>query len=135
MHNSDAAAQLLEDAGLGGVSPAAGAAVAAGVAAPDRVDRPGILVVEVQLVEVQPELVIGQLDLPSATEASMLLLNQIQVLNQILVPGCNERYPRSISHQVGRLGRRASAAWAYTLAGTGRRSHTRPSFARTSRVR
>ena len=48
MHHPDAAAQLLEDAGLGGVSPAAGAAVAAGVAAADRVDRPGVLVVEVQ---------------------------------------------------------------------------------------
>ena len=43
MHHPDAAAQLLEDAGLGGVWPAAGAAVAAGVAAPDRVDRPWIL--------------------------------------------------------------------------------------------
>jgi hypothetical protein len=81
MHHPNAAAQLLEDAGLGGVSPAAGAAVAAGVAAPDRVDRPGILVVEVQLVEVQPELVIGHLDLQAATEASKLLLNQIQLLN------------------------------------------------------
>ena len=54
---------------------------------------------------------------------------------RLQVPGCKEPYPRSISYQVGRLGRRASAAWAYTLAGTGRRSHTRPSFARTSRVR
>jgi hypothetical protein len=60
MHHPDAAAQLLEDDGLAGVSPAAGAA---GVAAADRVDRPGILVVEVQLVEVQPELLIGHLAL------------------------------------------------------------------------
>ena len=77
MHHPDAAAQLLEDAGLGGDSPAAGAAVAAGVAAADRVVRPGILVVEVQLVEVQPELVNGHLALPAPTEASRHLLNQI----------------------------------------------------------
>jgi hypothetical protein len=82
MHHPDAAAQLLEDAGLGGDSPAAGAAVAAGIAAADRVVRPGILVVEVQLgevqlVEVQPELVNGHLALPAPTEASRHLLNQI----------------------------------------------------------
>jgi hypothetical protein len=97
--------------------------------------------------------VTGHLALPAATEAMMHILNQILDRRcrelgtghsqgiaasnpyRLQVPGCNERYPRSISYPVDRLSRRASAAWAYTLAGTGRRSHTRPSFARTSRVR
>ena len=140
MHHPDAAAQLLEDAGLGGVWPAAGAAVAAGVAAPDRVDRPWILPSRrarrrACTSSIRFWIAVAVNSGLGIRRASLRGSHMAWIPCRLQVPGCNERYPRSISYQVGRLGRRATAAWAYTLAGTGRRSHTRPSFARTSRVR